>query len=907
MTAHPSYLIGIDLGTSNSALAYAPIDQDQGAQIFWSRRLSDAARRSTRPVLPSALYAPLAGELAQSTDWVVGDFALTRAHESQGRAVISHKSWLCHPRIDRRAPVLPIDGDEASPRLSPVEAATRVLRHLTQDFAEQHPEVVWSEQPIVLTVPASFDPVARQLTVEAAERAQLSVRLLEEPQAAFYDYLDREGSGELERLLKERSRTLTLLVIDVGGGTTDLSLLRARRDSDRQLTIDRIAVGKHLLLGGDNMDLALAHRVEQRLVASGQHLDPGSFSRLLGGCRLGRERLLSDRSATSFPLSIALPGSTLVGRVARAELLQSDIDELVLDGFFPFLEHTTPPARPRSALIGFGLPYESDPAITRHVDAFLARHLEADTMLDGVLVNGGIFAAPCLIERLLQAIPRLAESQVTLLAQPHPDLAVARGAVVYARSLLGRGPRIGGGSAHGYYVALERQEGRSLVCVVPRGTREEELTRAANLPLALRVGGMVRFELYATERGALHAPGQLVELDPDFELLPPITAEFEAKGDTRDQVPVVLEGRLSAVGTLELSCVTLDRSQRFNLVFELRQATGPSQSPQSSKSESQSSAALGCLAEVDTTLDRVFGRARSDVLSREAKDLVRSLERLLGARTSWSLSNLRRIADFVAPKHKARQRSPEHERAYYMLVGFCLRPGFGHPLDRTRTEHLHGVLLSPPNHPSQIRNWQQLFIATRRIAPGLSEPFQSQFFERYMRVFAPLTERGRRPLSPTPMAEPELLDCLCALERAPTELRTKLGEWLLDRSFARPDPSLWSALARLGARAPLFGHVDRVISVRVVESWLSHLLREHWEEWPTAAESMCRLARLTGDRTRDIASPMRHEIITRLTALGAPQRFVTPLTELVELDEIDRTEALGEELPVGLTWVVSDA
>jgi molecular chaperone DnaK (HSP70) len=905
-------LVGIDLGTTHTVAAFFDPDLDEPVRIFEVPRLAGPGRIARQDTLASVLYAPVPGELPETTPWVIGDYAHRRGREIPGRAIVSAKSWLSYNAVDRNAPILPWGSEDPSTKLSPVEASAKILEHVHDAWNRDFPCHPLEEQSVVLTVPASFDPTARQLTLEAAKRAGLGVRLLEEPQAAFYDYLDREGEAALHTLLERaehagQTRAL-VLVCDVGGGTTDLTLLSIARASSGAPSIDRVAVGRHLLLGGDNMDLALAHSLERQFTPGGERLPPREFAQLVLAARIAKERLLSEPSLEDCPVTLATQGAALVGGTRSARLTRERVESLIVDGFFPEAPLRPLAPRARTGLLGFGLPYETEPAITRHVSAFLHRHLGEGAELHGLLLNGGVFLSERLVAALIHAVAPLALERTLLLHQPHPELAVARGAALYARAILGTGLRIGGGSALGYYVAVDdpgKGHDRTAVCVVPRGSREAEVHRAARAQLSLTLGKPVRFELYSTDVGAIHAPGERLTLDENFELTCPIVAHFEHEKPR--EIPVVLEGELTAVGTLELACVTnvaanVEPPQRFALAFELRGAEtdlGKRRNP-SAPAKADGSDKLD---EIAQQLHRVFGKSKTSADPREVKDLFRDLERRLGPRQQWDLGLCRKLFDCVGPKFQGRRRSLDHERIYFMLAGFLLRPGFGDPLDRTRVRLLVPLFAQGLAFPEETRGWQQFFVAYRRILPGLDEAEQTELLATLLPHLSPSTGRGKKKGAFRPLAEPELIECASWLERLANAERVNLGEAIVERTWTKRDPLLWSALARVGARVPVYASLHHVVPTKAVENWLDHLLREKWEELRTAPTAAVQMGRITGDRARDIADGLRETLCRRLERLGTPETVIRPLRELVTVEEQERVERFGEELPVGLRWL----
>jgi len=901
VTAQAEYIVGVDLGTSHTAVAYGPIAAAHTPEIFNINQLVAAQQTERRPLLPSSLYLPLDYETSTASvidaSWVVGEYARSRGLELTGRLISSAKSWLCHSSVDRQAAILPWGSElpEAA-KLSPVQASARILGVVEAAWNEEHPGAPLARQQLVLTVPASFDQGARQLTVRAAQRVGLAPRLLEEPQAAFYDYLAAHGTSTLAELLaqKHAEEGIHVLVCDVGGGTTDLSLLRVHL-VDGRVAVDRAAVGRHLLLGGDNIDHALAHAVESEFGLS-ERLEPALFGQLVQQCRRAKEILLGAAAPERHRITLVRPGSALVGGSLALDLERERVRQIAIEGFFPPVALAEPMARRGAGLMTFGLPYERDPAITRHVANFVARHVGKGAAVDALLVNGGVFHAPEILARLAQVVEGFFDQRLVVLEHSDPDLAVARGAAVFGQALNGHGLRIGGGSAHGYYLGLGAQGDRRLLCVVPRGAKEAERHATQN-PLLLKVGRAVRFELFASDSAGPHAPGAVVEPnEDDFEALPQVVAEFT--GDpSGDEIGVHVEGELTSVGTLDLECVENPPGvRRFQLAFELRGQEAPA--PRSKRSESIR--ATTPMAEADEAVARVFGKGRQDVKEREAKDLVRELERILGTRDSWSAEVTRALFDVVAPKHKARRRSVDHERVYFMLIGYCLRPGFGYLLDRERVALVWPLFAQGLSFGGESRSWQQFFICWRRIAGGLSDVQQSEICDLVEPFIAPETAKLKRPKGFKPAAPEEMLELLSRLERLPSERRVRFARWLLERTWTSRDPRLWGALGRVAARVTSYASVHHVLPPKHAEEFLDHLLRERWDELKSAPYAAMLMARRTDDRARDIGDSLRRDVLKRLEKLEVRQDWIACVRDFVPTGDRDRAEFLGEELPVGL-------
>jgi molecular chaperone DnaK (HSP70) len=901
------FAVGIDLGTTNTVVASAPLDARQAqAAVFDVPQLVSPGEVQARPLFPSLLYASAEGERADDpfgdAPWALGEIARRRGAEVPGRLVASSKSWLGHAGVDRSARILPWGAADGAQKLSPVEAAERLLAHVRRAWDAAHPDAPLAEQEVVLAVPASFDEVARELTVEAARRAALSPKLVEEPQAAFYDWMVRAGEHGLERVVQGSARAL-VLVVDVGGGTTDLSLVSVAKGG----AVARVAVGPHLLLGGDNMDLALAHAVEPRLAGTGERLDPAAFAQLVASCRGAKEVLLGDAPPDHAAISIAGRGAGLVGSARTARLEREEVERIVLEGFLPTVSDDAGLQRARSGLVAFGLPYERDVAITRHVAAFVRRHATAGGRPTAILLNGGVFRASRVADRLVAALQAwqsawqgegsAGASEVTRLPDADPDLAVARGAVGYARARRGHGVRIGGGSARGYFVGIagDGDPGPRAVCVVPRGAEEGTTHVARGRTFALVVGRPVRFDLFASDDAVARA-GDVVDVDDAFVRLPPLATALD-RADSLE-VRVAIEGELTPVGTVDLACVEAegDPPRRFRLAFQLRSGSTTSRPPPSpSRPPRRIDGAIELIG-------RAFGKPRADASGREAKDLVRELERGLGERAQWTVETSRALFDALAPAARGRRRSADHERVFWLLAGWCARPGFGDALDPERVAKLGPLFDERLAFPAEARGWQSFFIAWRRVAAGLDEAAQTQVRDFVDPVLAPAMSGLKRPKKPI-LALDDALDLASSLERLAPRRRSELGGWVLERTWTERDPRLWAAIGRLGARVPSYASVHHVVTPGVAERWVDHLLREKWDAVPTAAAAAVALVRKTGDRARDVNERVAQEVEKRLVAASAKPEQVRAVREVVAVDETDRTAFFGDALPIGLRLV----
>jgi molecular chaperone DnaK (HSP70) len=592
------YLIGIDLGTTNTAVAYLDTTAEQPTPaLLRLPQITHQGEQDERDTLPSFVYLPEphevpAGSLdlpwAEGRDFAVGAFARQQAALQPGKTVSSAKSWLCAPNVDRLAPILPWNRNQPDRQVSPVTAAQRILEHVRDAWnhaiAGDDPAARCEAQDIILTVPASFDAVARELTVQAAQQAGLQVTLLEEPQAAFYAWLQARGEDWRTAIAAGD----LVLVCDLGGGTTDFSLIEVV-DEDGNLALQRVAVGDHILLGGDNMDLTLAYAMVAKLQAQKKvKLEPFQLAGLTHACREAKEKLCADPKAGAQKLTVLGRGSSVIGGTLTVELTYAELQQALVDGFFPVCQlGDAPQEARRTGLRAFGLAYAADPGITRHLAAFLTRHHQgagAPRLPTAILFNGGVTKATVLRERLVEVVNSwAADHAVQVLAGDQPDLAVALGACWYGQVRRGQAIRIKAGSPHSYYVGIEPTMPAvpgftpplEALCVVPFAM--EEGTRA-DIPysgLGLVVGDTTEFRFFLSANRPDDPLGTILPDAgvPDLQELPPLSAALPADDEATPPgtlVPVTLEAVLSEIGTLQLWGQEVNGQRRWKLQYELR-------------------------------------------------------------------------------------------------------------------------------------------------------------------------------------------------------------------------------------------------------------------------------------------------------------------------------------------------
>jgi molecular chaperone DnaK (HSP70) len=596
------YVVGIDLGTTNCALAYADTSGlDTGSNppiVPWPvPQVVALGEVAERPLLPSFLYLAGEKEFAQGAidlpwkkkaDRAVGALARDQGAKVPGRLVGSAKSWLSHPGVDRRSPILPWSAPEGVAKVSPVDASAAYLAHLRDAWnatvAGKRSDDRLEAQDVLLTVPASFDAVARELTVEAARSAGLErITLLEEPQAAFYAWLAAQG----DRWRKHVKVGHSILVCDVGGGTTDFTLIGAT-EHDGDLALERLAVGEHILLGGDNMDLALAHALAARLPGGMEGLDPIQRVGFAYACRNAKESLFAQPGKASAPVAVLGRGSRVVGGSLKTELDRETLGRVLLDGFFPQCAPTDLPERGRRVgLSEIGLPYAADPAITRHLARFLSQQAgalkqSAAVKPSAVLFNGGVFKAEALRAKVVEVLSHWSGATVPALEAADLDLAVAQGAAYYGLVRRGRGIRIRGGVSRAYYIGIETAAPAvpgvkppiKALCVVPMGMEEGTETEVPGPELGLVVGEPAEFRFLSSTTRREDSTGTLLDRwPPDAleELEPLETALSAADGKEGETVPVRLHSRVTEVGTLELWCQNSRGPGRWKLEYNLRE------------------------------------------------------------------------------------------------------------------------------------------------------------------------------------------------------------------------------------------------------------------------------------------------------------------------------------------------
>ena len=943
------YIIGIDLGTTNCAAAYVDTKGRErptaDIKTFAIPQLVAAGETAPRAMLPSFLYLPGTHELPQGAarlpwgdggDRIVGEFARVQGGRVPAHLVSSAKSWLCHPGVDREAEILPWGATADARRVSPVEASAEYLRHLRDAWnatmARDEPGHRLEAQEIVLTVPASFDEAARELTVEAAKRAgYVNVTLLEEPQAAFYCWIVTHQEGWQKQV---RGGEL-ILVCDIGGGTTDFSLITVV-ETPTGPGFRRVAVGDHLMLGGDNMDLALAHRVEATL--GGVKLDGEQWNALRLACRTAKEKLWGENSPPRWPVSIAGRGSKLIGGSIQSELTLNDIREVVLEGFFPPTAGDEAPSRAAKAgLQEFGLPFVSDPAIPRHLNAFLRRHRaeaigegghandDRPARPDAVLFNGGALTPDFVRQRIVDIVASWFPDDPgepyspRVLTNISLDLAVAIGAAYYGIVRRGGGIRIGGGTARAYYVGFESEsQAKPWLCVVPRDAQEGDEVEIDHHDFELLMGQPVSFPLASSSVRADDRPGDLVGADPNSILpLPPLVGMMRVGRKAKsERVRVSLGARVTEIGTVELWCRSRTDERRWRLQIQLR-GSSTDAPPKTTITGAEDDAVIIEQSELDAASNLIRTAFASSSASDEGGPtrLVKRLEELLDEpRDHWPPSALRAMWEPLRDVSERRATSPRHESRWLNLAGYCLRPGTGFPLDEARMKTLWPAFHLGLKHQKDVQCWADWWTLWRRVAAGLNRAHHEEIHRRLLPLLLPPKggAAGKKPARPKPEAHElsEMWRCAGSLERLAPSLKEPLGD-ALARDLANPGTAVYAlwALGRLGARVLLYGQANCVVHPDKTSRWVEVVLGREFapgRESIDAVFALTQMARVSGDRARDLDESLRSRVITRLQGLGADEPQIRPVREFCEMGVTQQGAALGDSLPVGLRLATAE-
>lgn len=920
------YIVGIDLGTTNSCVAYIDTQESKlSVKSFKIPQLVASGSIDSLPTLPSFCYLAASNEFSLETlklpwshlqqSFFIGSFAKKQGAKVPTRLIQSAKSWLCHSAANRRDKILPIEASDEALRISPVEATARYLSHIraawNEMMAKASHDAEFDNQEVVLTVPASFDEVARSLTVEAAKKAGfVQMTLLEEPQAAFYSWIAQHES-QWEAILKPGSQ---IVVCDVGGGTTDFSLIEVV-ESDSQLSFRRMTVGDHLLLGGDNMDAAVANFLEEKFIDKGQELTVTQRHQLFHEARAAKEELLSTNGSESYRVLLHGEGSSVVKGTISTEITKEELQHLLLTGFFG--SYSWEEALKLNKTGGFrsmGLPYENEPSISKHLAHFLDDNGKDSTPIrpDFILFNGGTMTPSlfqnALVENLSTWFP---DKPLKVLKSFHLDLAVARGAAYFGKARRGLGVKIGGGLARGYYLVLETKDqsgkiDQKALTLMPKGSEEGQLFESSKT-FMLTPNSPVSFQL-CTSHVRLHDEiGDLVEIkSEEMHFLPPINTilrfgKKQAAGQVQEKIPVHLLITLTAIGTLEIGLKSLKTAHHWALEFQLRSASGQdNQIPAISKRDADQTFDMEYLKDVKALLGRVYGPEQGTI---KPVQLTEKLEELLEmSRREWPTSVMRGIADILLKFEQQRKISPEHSERWWNLVGFTLRPGFGYALDDFRIKELWKIILSDfktsLSQELQIHMW----ICYRRIAGGLNKGQQMQIANNLMTaLFSKRSGKIEVGNKAELYSYSEKIRALAAMELLDITAKIKIGNALVLRllSGEGTGAEFW-ALGRIGARHLMYGSIANVVPSNVCEDWVNKILHVVCKDETHAVFLFEQLARKTEHRELNLSNSTIEKILEKFSGSSYYQRLQDLLLKESRLTQSEQDQIFGERLPPGL-------
>lgn len=863
------YLIGIDLGTTNSAVAYVDTTQKQlPIHLFRISQLNGQGAWESLPLLPSFCY------LTEDQGAVVGEWAREQGAQIPTRLIHSAKSWLSHAAAARKDKILPMEAADPKERLSPVEAISKYLAHLkdawNKQMGKEDPERQFQAQQIVVTIPASFDEAARELTLQAARKVDLPhVTLLEEPQAAFYSWLaEHENQG-----LKEGE---TILVCDVGGGTTDFSLIQTAA-SKEGMSYQRVAVGEHLLLGGDNMDAALAYAL-----APDGTLD--TFQRLQLGheVRRAKEALLSGQSSVSVWLGGK--GSKVIQGGRSFTLDAEMIQKLLVEGFFGLYSFEEAiQLRRGNALRSMGLPYEQEPSITKHLAHFLFKN-KITFKPTYLLFNGGALKPKVFQDRIIESLNRwFVGDPLKVLNSTSLDLAVARGAAYFGKAKRGLAIRIGGGLPRTYYLGIEVEGIPQAVTLLPRQTEEEKILEL-DLPFMLRANAPVAFQLYHSHTRLGDAAGSLIQIqDEELAKLPPISTVLRYGKQKEADLPVRIEAQITAIGTLDVWVKAKQTEHAWKLEFQIE--------GQREKRVMDEIADATTLTNIKAFVNDAFAVGGKEKLKSLMADLEKMLEKPRG---EWSPSILRALFDSLLQNAHKRELSHEYETRFWNLAGFFLRPGKGYPLDDFRMKEIWKLLLADLKKRKSEEIEIQKCICLRRIAAGLSKGQQIQIFNE---LLPHIYDKRRQRLNRAEYRYAETLRTVASFEYIDPAFKVKCAQAIVEKILAgKAEVYEFWALGRLCARQLLYGTPADIVDPKSCEELVEKLIRTPHLRSPHLPMTLAIMARKIDLLGRNL-SPKVLELV-------AEELKKHQLNELLEperaLSSREEEWVFGDSLPLGL-------
>ncbi|RBP84815.1 heat-shock protein Hsp70 [Marinomonas rhizomae] len=893
-----SYRVGIDLGTTNCVVSYVPAYGQAEPELLPIPQVMADGSVQELTHLPSAIYVLASDEIGKidpvlpwrhhDKERIVGAGALTLGQRRAGQLVQSAKSWLSHRQVDRRSAILPW-ASEFPKKLSPLEASKVLLLHIKQSWNHRFAEAPLESQSIALTLPASFDEEARALTLEAAKLAGLQdLYLLEEPQAACYHYISDDG--KLAALADKKM----LLVVDIGGGTSDFSLvaIKSASSNNSSVSLKRVAVGEHLLLGGDNLDQALAFQLDPKQISA---LSATRLAALVQQTRQAKETLLGDGAPDSLSITVLGGGSRLIGGSQKFDVSRDALLEQIHNGFFPLVNGNDKVQKSDYAMHTLGLPYESDPAFTRHLAAFLQQHktvIEAATgspMPDAVLFNGGLFNSPVLKTRLLEQLNTWSSEPILVCSADEPNDAVAKGAAMYLSALAGESTRIESGVAHSLYLKLGEDQ---FVGILPKGTLKGETIRLEQ-EFFVTLGQQVQFPLFRSDDHIDCIVGNLRDQN-GLHYISTLMTELDGSIDLQETA-VTLSVQMTEVGVLQVQLCAHNQKDQWRLEFSTH--VGSSQGSEQADENDLLHANMG---QAEEHLAKCFSSAGQKQNPDLVKSLKQDLDQLLGNRDDWNLATSRRLVDKLLSVKSARTKSAPHERQWLQLMGYCLRPGFGAKDDMTRVQQVVNTTKAGTQFDT-APVWGQYWTLYRRIAGGLSVEQQTHLFKQFSQYYSPTGQRSRDKMKAlTTKSSDDLIRLVGALESLSNEDKVTTIDWLLKRlqKTSEPDTAWWT-IGRIASRHLLFGKQEQRIVEDKLFPILEVALKEDWKKRKQAGLAAVLMCQVSVEES-DKLSAMRKKVENKLKKDKCPIQWLERLESQIEINSDELNALVGESLPIGL-------
>ncbi|MCP4177927.1 MAG: Hsp70 family protein [bacterium] len=906
------FIIGIDLGTTNIAVTYIDIeDNNRVIQQFDITQFNAPGEVAKSKLLPSFCFFPdskMTSKEAMDLPWkkkleyAVGIYAREFGAAIPNRFISSAKSWLCHIGVDRRSRILPWGGDIEEVKRSPLDITSYYLKHIKSAWNHEFGKVkdssgsncVIEDQQVVITVPASFDETARELTLESAKLAGYkNINLLEEPLAAFYSWLDSNDKNWKDYIAPgERA-----LVIDVGGGTCDLSVIEMTESG----SLVRSVAGNHLLLGGDNIDIAIARKIELFWKTK---LTPGEWLTLCQKTRQSKEILLSsDKEETDIVLFAQ--GSSIIANMRKYSLKKNELEEMLLDGFFPVIDIDSKGPAKKTAIQQMGLPYENDPALTRHILQFLKyAHKVSDTSISDnnilypnkILFNGGTMIPEILRDRVVKIIKGwFPADDIEELDSIDLSLAVAYGAAYYGRTRRGEGVKVKSGTSRSYYLQVANDtaadEGR-LVCIMPRGI-DENIKIVTPNKFNVEANQTVKFPLYNSSTRLGDKEGVVLNNEEEVSFVSSLTSVLRYGKLDKKKLKAELVSELTETGVLKIHINSIDTIHRWPLNFDVRLLT-------SDDNENAPTKAVvldeNITKKAESYILEAFNSNKNNMPS-----IIKELEKIIGlSKDKWPLQALRSFADILLNIKYKSLLLPQKEARWLNLCGYCLRPGFGDPEDELRLRKVWTLWFSGMNNKNNPQIVAEWWVFWRRIISGLKSGHQRTV---YQDLHTNLYPKGKylNNIKAGQQAKAEMWRCIGSLELLQTKIKLEIGNILTSRIKNLQGYEFW-VLARLGARHLFHGQTNHVIPPKLISGWIAKLISN--SKTSVSLDrlfAVSRIAAMTGDRMIDIDSELQKASIEYLEKEKSPENWISHL-EGVKKDSIqEQAKMLGDSIPLGIS------